>query len=1001
MKLKKSMAFLFIWVLIVQTVSLPLVTFADAPYGYGDLGFDDSGDLDEFSYDEDSGEEFGVQSKAESDVSAGNSNMTEDESDFDDIDNDSFTNSTAEADLDDGFGGEGSADNFEGFDLEGVESEDLLPVFESDTETIVNPMYVGLIDADDFVDDETNSPTDETESFAEDSIQGEEEIPLLFSLEDGEEFASNEVVGFTSEKLLAESEFDESIYTEDFNELVLGLRDTMEHKRNSFKMYWKTPKNEKTLDSYFNDIMESALEHTGVPTQGDYIRWGWGTVKPNHKGLKNNGMYYLTFDCTINYYLTEEQENELSEAIDEILESLNLDEMDDLQKIRTIYDYICESVSYDRTKDENDRMRYTAYSAVFNKTAVCQGYALLLYRMALQSGIDNRIISGNASSVKHAWQIINYNGLYYNMDETWDANYAHTESPYVYFMRCDSDFQNHTRTDTMRTKKFYKQYPMAKECLHTHDGVTTLEQKTDYPYKESTCVEEGYQKYTQCDRCGKLFSDKKCSIEIEAPVSIKMKEHSWVEAPEVAPTCEESGLTAGEKCENCGTFKVEQQEISALGHIEEVMEEIPATCTETGLKDGKKCSACGKILEEQTEIPALGHTVEVMEEIPATCTETGLTEGKKCSVCGEILEEQTEIPAFGHTEEVLEAKAATCTETGLTEGKKCSVCGETLEEQNVIPALGHTEMIDKGVPATISSTGLTDGKHCTVCDAVTVEQKVIPKLTTLQTPVLAGIANGADGVHIKWNVVEGAEWYRVFRKTSTTNWTKLTDTTVLSYIDTTAMSGKAYIYTVRCLNENKTKYASNYDKNGKTSIYLSGCTVSKIANVNTGGLQITWNAVSGAKGYVVYRKDGDGFYSVIKNITNGTTTTYKDTTAKTNGQKYTYAVRAYSGSYKGVYVAKTYYRLGTHTISSAVNNAAGKVTVKWNANRYASGYQVLYKTGNTYETITITSKDTLSTVISSLKKGQTYHIYVRGFLRSETGNSYSAWSVAKTIKITR
>ena len=38
--------------------------------------------------------------------------------------------------------------------------------------------------------------------------------------------------------------------------------------------------------------------------------------------------------------------------------------------------------------------QYTAYAALLDQKAACQGYAVLFYRMALELGVDSRLISG-------------------------------------------------------------------------------------------------------------------------------------------------------------------------------------------------------------------------------------------------------------------------------------------------------------------------------------------------------------------------------------------------------------------------------------------------------------------------------------------------------------------------------------------------------------------------------------------------------------------------------
>ena len=74
-------------------------------------------------------------------------------------------------------------------------------------------------------------------------------------------------------------------------------------------------------------------------------------------------------------------------------------------------------------------LKYTAYAAMINKTAVCQGYASLLYRLLLECGVDCRVVTGYGNGGRHAWNIVEVDGKYYNVAGT--SGYRWLESELV------------------------------------------------------------------------------------------------------------------------------------------------------------------------------------------------------------------------------------------------------------------------------------------------------------------------------------------------------------------------------------------------------------------------------------------------------------------------------------------------------------------------------------------------------------------------------------------
>ena len=235
---------------------------------------------------------------------------------------------------------------------------------------------------------------------------------------------------------------------------------------------------------------------------------------------------------------------------------------------------------------------------------------------------------------------------------------------------------------------------------HSHGKVVTA----------PTCTEGGYTTYT-CE-CGDTYTANE----------VAALGHDMKTDAAVAPTCTETGLTAGEYCTRCD-HKVEQEEVPALGHRIENVPQVKPNCTESGRTGYQECVREGCDYETPAaQLPALGHDMVVDKAVDPTCTATGLTEGSHCTRCDHKVA-QEEVPALGHDMVTDKAVAPTCTETGLTEGSHCSRCDHKVAQEEV-PALGHDMVVDKAVAPTCTETGLTEGSHCSRCDHKVAQEEV-------------------------------------------------------------------------------------------------------------------------------------------------------------------------------------------------------------------------------------------------------------------------------------
>jgi len=266
-------------------------------------------------------------------------------------------------------------------------------------------------------------------------------------------------------------------------------------------------------------------------------------------------------------------------------------------------------------------------------------------------------------------------------------------------------------------------------------------------------------------------------------------------------------------------------------------------------------------------------------------------------------------------------------------------------------------------------------------------------LMRISDTTLTGASNITSGVHVKWSQVTGATGYIVYRKGAGKGWGRIADIksgSTVSYTDTTAASGTTYTYTVRAYNGS----TMGDWHSAKSLMRLSDTTVSGASNI-TYGVQVKWSRVTGATGYIVYRKGAGKGWGRIADIKSGSTVSYTDTTAA-SGTTYTYTVRAYNGSTMGDWhSAKSVKRLSDPKLTSA-SKVSGGINVRWTRVTGATGYIVYRKSGSgSWGRIAdIKSGSTVSYTDRTAKAGTTYTYTVRAY----SGSTMGDWSSTKTAR---
>lgn len=536
---------------------------------------------------------------------------------------------------------------------------------------------------------------------------------------------------------------------------------------------------------------------------------------------------------------------------------------------------------------------------------------------------------------------------------------------------------------------------------------------------ESTCTTKGFITYT-CTDCGDSYKGKETDL---AP-------HKWDKGTVTKQATYLSNGTIEYKCADCDAEYTE--EIPMLGQT------ALSNCTVTlsyhkTAYDGKEKTPKITVKNSNGIVSEEDYTVTYADNVNAgnakviITAKTGDVSIKGTVEKGFIIAKAKQSVSAASTDEQIHVKASTeiqadgigdisletstpdlvdINETTVTGKKaglaliKVTVSGDANhEEASTMVAVGVNEnhvieqMIEHQKTLENGDVEYDEVQRCTLCEEeISRTTRFLKNIKSCEVK-LAASTYVYDGKEVKPEVTvlledttlsEGTDYRLEYQDNNRVGEASVSVTGIGNYTDTKTVS-------FQIVEKPKQPTAPVIEK-------LDTVNITSIANAKK-GIKLTWNRVSGAQGYIIYRAYGKGGYKAIKTVTNGATAAYTDTGATTNGGKYTYAVCAYKGSIKGAYVGKTYYYLKQNRISSVKNNASKKATVKWTRNTKANGYQVNYKTGKKQKTITVKSNKTLNKVLKSLKKKATYSVKVRSYKKVSGVTYYSEWSSAKKVKI--
>ncbi len=279
-------------------------------------------------------------------------------------------------------------------------------------------------------------------------------------------------------------------------------------------------------------------------------------------------------------------------------------------------------------------------------------------------------------------------------------------------------------------------------------------------------------------------------------------------------------------------------------------------------------------------------------------------------------------------------------------------------------------------------------------------------------PEITYTQSRSDGsLKIQWGAVADASYYEVWRDTKNAySYQKIAEVSdATSYFDKDVKAGTKYYYLIRAVYEDST--TSDYSE------YATGCAleqpeISYIKSESSKKIEIAWEKVSGAEGYLIFRENNDtGKYEQVKKITSANTLTYVDE-VKSNNKSYSYKIQAYNtnngkqgvSKYSEVKSGKA---VGKPTVTSVISQEQNTLEITWKKVSGASGYVISRSTkkGSGFKKIaTVSGGSKTSYEDDSVKKATTYYYKVQAYNENDGITGYSGYSSAvsgKTVAKTK
>ena len=652
-------------------------------------------------------------------------------------------------------------------------------------------------------------------------------------------------------------------------------------------------------------IWDSALEHTrSNGTGGDYLRWQGGRYFYYPRfSYRDNGSYItFTMYFQTNWFTTAQQEATLSSYIKgTLLPQLALDGKSTYQKVQAIYDWITRNVRYDYANLGNDSylLQYTAYAAVINRTAVCNGYASLFYRLANDAGIDCRFITGTAGGY-HAWNIVRMdNGKYYCLDATWDEG----QTNYRYFLKGTTEFgQDHTVITDENNTYFWNQYPVSATDFDPNAPLPPAAPTVTMTYSDSgkpkltwnaVSGATSYRVFRSESRGTgySLLGTTTATSYTNTGAAVGKTYYYRVKAVNNVGTSGYSNIVSGKAktaapaapsvtIGNSSTGKPQLTWKAVSGAVK--YEVYRSTRQNSGYSLLGTTTATSYVNTGASTGTTYYYRVKAVNRNGMASGYSNIVSGKAKAAAPAAPSVTAGNSSTGKPRLTWKAVSGAVSYRiyrSESRGTGYSLLGTTSSTSYVNTGAAAGKTYYYRVKA-VNRDGMASGYSNIVSGKAKAAAPAAPSVTA---------GNSSTGKpRLTWKAVSGATSYRIYRSESRgTGYSLLGTTSSTSYVNTGAAAGKTYYYRVKAVNRDG--MASGYSNIVSGKATLPAPVLNIGLSVSSGKPMLAWDAVPGATSYRIYRSTSRGTgYSLLATTTS---TSYVNTSAA-KGTTYYYRVKA-------------------------------------------------------------------------------------------------------------